>query len=171
MTYFVYGLARDVAHARTIIQALSAAGVIISDQVSVLSANRRTSGDVATPQHAQVARGAFAGGNVGGSIGWLAGLGSLAIPGLGLLVAAGPILGFLTGIAVGATIGNMRGAMIEEMGIPDEAVPRYEEAMDEGQIVISAKCEDSVLSTRALDAMRHTGAEAIGSTLGGAPFP
>lgn len=149
-------------------QALAEAG-IPSDRVSVLSADRKTNGNLAGDPHGHVAHGSLEGLNIGGAIGWLAGLGALAIPGIGLFVAAGPILGILTGVAVGASLGTLRGAMVEEMGIPDASLPHFEEAMKEGKIAISARIEDGEPSTRASVVLRHAGALEIGSTL--AEFP
>lgn len=161
MSHFVYCLANDPTQARTVVDAVSALG-ITSDQISVLAANQHTTGHLAKDLHAHTAHGSFSGGNIGGSIGWLAGLGSLAIPGIGLFVASGPILGFLTGIAVGRAVGNLNGAMIEEMGIPDTAIPRYREGLTQGRIVISMKAtQDDV--DQVMAEIRRTGAEEIGS--------
>ncbi len=161
MSHFVFCLARDPVQARTVVDALDAIG-ITSDRISVLAATQEDTGKLAQGLHAHSAHGSFTGGNIGGSIGWLAGLGSLAIPGIGLFIAAGPILGFLTGIAVGRAVGNLNGAMIEEMGIPDASLPRYKDGLNAGQVVISAKTTtddvESVLAT-----LRQTGAQEIGS--------
>lgn len=164
----LYCLATDITHARLVMQALSEAG-IPSDRVSVLSADHKANGSLAGNPHGHVAHGSLEGMNMGGAIGWLAGLGALAIPGIGLFVAAGPILGILTGVAVGASLGTLRGTMVEVMGIPDPSLPRFEEAMNAGQIVISARLEDDEPSDRALEAIRQAGALEIGSTL--AEFP
>src|SRR5205807_9989527 len=56
--------------------------------------------------------GVVTGGVIGGTLGWLAGIGSLAIPGVGPLIAAGPIIGALTGIGAGRVIGGIGGALI-----------------------------------------------------------
>jgi hypothetical protein len=161
MPYVVYGLARDPAQARTVVDALTALG-LTSDQVSILAADERASGSLAQELQAQSAHGAFAGGNIGGSIGWLAGLTTLAIPGLGLFIAAGPILGFLTGIAVGRAVGNLNGAMIEEMGIPDAEVARYKEGLRAGRIVISAHLASDNAELVAME-MRRAGAAEVGT--------
>lgn len=168
MSRHIYCLATDIPHARTVMEALAEAG-ITSDRVSVLAADRRTNSSLAGDPHGHVAHGTLEGINIGGAIGWLAGLGALAIPGIGLFVAAGPILGILTGVAVGASLGTLRGTMLEEMGIPDPSLPHFEGAMNEGLIVISARFEDDQSSARASAAISRVGALDIGSTLAGLP--
>lgn len=163
MNYFIFGIATDHAHVVKTMEALAGIG-IASDHVSVLAADQRASGDLAAEVNAKAAHGSFSGGNIGGGIGWLAGLGALAIPGIGLFVAAGPILGFLTGIAVGRSLGNLHGAMIEEMGIPDASLAQYDEALKKGRIILSARCDDASLRERISDTMTQAGLEAVGST-------
>jgi len=163
MTYFIFAIANDRAQVVKTMRALAGIG-IASDHVSVLAADHHASGDLAAEIHAKAAHGAFSAGNIGGGLGWLAGLGTLAIPGIGLFVAAGPILGFLTGIAVGRSLGSLSGAMIEEMGIPDSSVPQYDAALKEGKIILSARCEDAALRERIIEVMQQAGLDAVGST-------
>jgi len=163
MNYFIYAIATDHAHVVRTMAALAEIG-IASDHVSVLAADQRASGDLAAEINANAAHGSFSGGNIGGGIGWLAGLGALAIPGIGLFVAAGPILGFLTGIAVGRSLGNFHGAMIEEMGIPDASLAQYDAALKEGKIILSARSDDAALRQRIIETMGQVGLDAIGST-------
>lgn len=163
MNHFIFAIAANRAHVVRTMEALAGMG-IASDHVSVLAATHHASGDLAAEIHANAAHGAFAGGNIGGGLGWLAGLGALAIPGIGLFVAAGPILGFLTGIAVGRSVGNLRGAMIEEMGIPDAVITRYDDALKAGKILLSVRCDDAALCERVIDVMRRLGLDAVGST-------
>ena len=72
------------------------------------------------------------GGVVGGALGWLAGIGSLAIPGVGPFIAAGPILAALSGAAVGAAVGGIAGGLIG-LGIPELEAKRYEGKIKEGK--------------------------------------
>src|SRR5256885_16152028 len=72
--------------------------------------------------------GATAGGVTGGVLGLLAGIGTLAIPGVGPLIAAGPIMAALSGAAVGATAGGIAGGLIG-LGIPEIEAKRYEEKL------------------------------------------
>lgn len=88
------------------------------------------------------AAGATAGGIIGGTIGLLAGLGSLAIPGLGAFVAAGPIMGALAGSGVGGGVGLLAGALIG-MGIPEYEAKRYESSLREGGILLAVEVEEN----------------------------
>ena len=82
--------------------------------------------------------GASTGGAIGGTIGLLAGIGALAIPGLGPFIAAGPIIAALSGGAIGAGVGGLTGALIG-MGIPEYEAKRYEGKVKEGGILIGGK--------------------------------
>ena len=64
-----------------------------------------------------VTTGAGTGAVVGGALGWLAGIGALAIPAVGPFIAAGPIMGALAGVGVGGAVGGIAGALIG-LGIP-----------------------------------------------------
>jgi hypothetical protein len=79
---------------------------------------------------------------IGGTLGLLAGIGALAIPGIGPLIAAGPIVGALAGIGAGATAGGIIGALIG-MGIPEYEAKRYEGHVRDGGILVSVHCDDS----------------------------
>jgi hypothetical protein len=161
MTHHLYCIAGDLPRAHAVMTALTTAGVP-EDRISVLSADRQTNGRLARDLHAHVARSSLESANIGGAIGWLAGLGTLAIPGIGLFVAAGPVLGMLAGVAVGASLGTLRGTMVEAMGIPDERLPVFEEAMNAGRIVIAARIDDVDSCTRAVQAIREAGAQEVG---------
>jgi len=79
---------------------------------------------------------------LGGALGWLAGVGALAIPGLGPLIAAGPILATLSGAAVGGTVGGLTGALIG-MGIPEYEAKQYESKLRHGNILMAVHVDDS----------------------------
>ena len=96
-------------------------------------------------------------------LGWLAGIGALAIPGVGPLIAAGPIVAALTGVGVGGTIGGIAGALIG-MGIPEYEAKRYEGRIKEGGILLSVHCDDSNWTKKAKDMLERTGATDIAST-------
>jgi hypothetical protein len=164
MSHYVYCLAADEARARAIVEGLYATG-IGHEYVSILSQHPPTTAALASDLNTLVPQGSFAGANVGGAIGWLAGLTALTIPGIGLFVAAGPIVGFIAGIALGASLGNKSGALIEEMGIPDETVALYEAGMTEGKIIITTQLANDAWNRQALDTMRDLGGENIGSTV------
>src|SRR5450755_3399870 len=109
------------------------------------------------------AAGVGVGGAVGGTIGWLAGIGALAIPGVGPLIAAGPIMAALAGLGVGGTVGGLVGALAG-MGIPEYEAKRYEGRIKEGGILLSVHCDTSGEITRAKELLKQTGAEDISST-------
>lgn len=85
------------------------------------------------------ATGAAAGGIIGGTIGLLAGLGTIAIPGLGALVAAGPILGALSGSAVGGSVGLITGSLVG-LGVPEIEAKVFEGQLKEGGVLVAAHC-------------------------------
>jgi hypothetical protein len=107
--------------------------------------------------------GVAAGGAVGGTLGLLAGIGALAIPGVGPFIAAGPIMGALAGVGVGGAVGGFVGALVG-MGIPEYEAKRYEGRIKEGGILLSAHCDTSEQIKRAKDTLKRTGAEDIAST-------
>ena len=109
------------------------------------------------------ATGATTGAIVGGGLGWLVGIGALAIPGLGPFVAAGPIMAALAGVGAGGAIGGIAGALIG-MGIPEYEAKRYEGRVKDGGILLSVHCDDSKWTKRAKEILQHTGADDISST-------
>lgn len=109
------------------------------------------------------AAGATAGAVVGGGLGWLAGIGALAIPGLGPLIAAGPIVAALAGAGAVGVAGGLVGALAG-MGIPEYEAKRYEGRVKSGGILLSVHCDDSNWTTRAKQIMERTGAEDVSST-------
>jgi hypothetical protein len=109
------------------------------------------------------ATGAGSGAILGGTLGWLAGLGMLAIPGLGPFVAAGPIMAALSGIGVGGTIGGLTGALIGS-GMPEYEAKRYEGRLRKGGILLSVHCGTPELEKRAKRILEKTGAQDVAST-------
>jgi len=109
-----------------------------------------------------VTTGATAGGAIGGTLGLLAGIGALAIPGLGPFIAAGPIMGALAGVGSGAVVGGLIGALVG-MGIPEYEAKRYEGLVKEGGILVSVHCDNSDWVKRAKDILERTGANDIAS--------
>lgn len=107
--------------------------------------------------------GATTGGVLGGIAGWLVGIGSLAIPGIGPFVAAGPIMAALGGAAIGAAAGGLAGGLIG-LGIPEYEAKQYEAKIRSGGILISVHCEDTQEVYQATEVMRECGATDISST-------
>src|SRR4051812_23280474 len=109
------------------------------------------------------ATGATSGAVLGGALGWLAGIGALAIPGLGPFIAAGPIMAALAGAGVGGTVGGIVGALVG-LGIPEYEAKRYEGRIKSGGILLSVHCDDSSWTKKAKTILEETGAEDVSST-------
>ena len=107
--------------------------------------------------------GVITGGAVGGTLGLLAGIGALAIPGVGPFIAAGPIMGALAGLGTGGVVGGIIGALIG-MGIPEYEAKRYEGRVKTGGILVSVHCDGSDWISKAKDVLKSTGAEDVSSS-------
>lgn len=107
--------------------------------------------------------GAGTGAIIGGALGWLVGIGALAIPGIGPFIAAGPIVAALAGAGAGGAIGGITGTLIG-MGIPEYEAVRYDGRIRKGGILLSIHCDDSDWVRRAKDLLESTGAEDISAT-------
>ena len=119
---------------------------------------------ITKPRRRKVLPRAQAGAVLGGGLGWLAGIGALAIPGVGPLIAAGPIMAALTGAAIGGTVLGITGALIG-MGIPEFEAKQYEGKVKGGNALISVHSENSDQTDRAKTIFEAAGAEDI-STAG-----
>src|ERR1700745_821476 len=117
----------------------------------------------ATKAPERAATGAGSGAVLGGALGLLAGVGALAIPGVGPLIAAGPIMAPLAGIGVGGAVGGFTGALVG-LGIPEYEAKRYEGVIRTGGILLSVHCDTSDEITAAKRIMEQTGAEDVSST-------
>lgn len=164
----VFCLSRDSKKANAIVDQLMKAG-FSSKEISILHPNQteRKFEAKKTEKHTKAPEGgvagATAGGILGGSLGLLAGIGALAIPGVGPFIAAGPIMGALSGSAVGGSVGLLLGALIGS-GIPEFEAKKYETALREGNTLISARVYSEEEATRASDIMRKNGGEQISSS-------
>lgn len=138
-----------------------------SNDISALFADHGTTRDFAHEKHTKApegtAAGAGTGGVIGGSLGWLAGIGALAIPGVGPFIAAGPILAALSGAAIGATLGGITGCLIG-LGIPELEAKRYEGKLQGGNILIAVHAEDSDEVARAREIFETAEASDICTT-------
>jgi len=147
----VLGLATTTLQAELIVSALRDAG-FQGDDISVLFPDQGGTRDFAHEQHTKAPEGAVAGvgagSAVGGTLGLLAGIGAIAIPGLGPFIAAGPIMAALSGAAAGAAVGGIGGALIG-MGIPEIEAKQYEGKVKGGNILISVHVENSDQRARA----------------------
>src|SRR6202790_4606645 len=135
----VFGIYHGRRGVEDAVDALRAAGFRNTD-ISVLFPENQGTKDFAHEKNTKApegtATGAGTGAVIGGTLGWLAGIGALAIPGVGPLIAAGPIVAALTGVGVGGAIGGLTGALIG-MGIPEYEAKRYEGRVKAGGILLS----------------------------------
>jgi hypothetical protein len=149
--------------AERIVTSLRGAGFSTND-ISVLLPDTSGTKDFAHEHHTKAPEGAIAGvgagGIFGGALGLLAGIGALAIPGLGPLIAAGPLLAAFSGAAAGATLGGVAGGLIG-MGIPEIEAKRYEGKLKRGNILISVHTDSSEQRDRATTIFKDVNAEDI----------
>src|SRR2546421_12025626 len=156
----VFALTQDEGQACRIVDHLRAAG-FSNDDISVLLPDKAGTRDFAVEKGTKAPEGAITGagtgGVVGGTLGWLAGIGALAIPGLGPFIAAGPIMAALAGAGVGGTVGGIVGALVG-MGIPEYEAKRYEGRIKSGGILLSVHCDNSEWTKKAKQILEQTGA-------------
>jgi len=162
----VFGIFRDRSQAEAGVDALINAG-FRSEDISVLLPENVGTKDFAAEKNTKApegtATGAGTGAVVGGTLGLLAGIGALAIPGLGPFIAAGPIMGALAGAGTGGVVGGIIGALVG-MGIPEYEAKRYEGRVREGGILLSVHCDNSDWVKRAKEVLKDTGAQDVAST-------
>src|SRR6187431_2461621 len=141
----VFCIAKSRAQAEQIVENLQSSG-FSSSEISVLLPDTEGKHDMghvkASKAPEGATTGAATGGVTGGVLGLLAGIGALAIPGVGPLIAAGPIMAALSGAAIGATTGGIVGGLIG-LGIPEIEAKRYDEKLRKGNYLISAHGETS----------------------------
>ena len=162
----VFCTVNSESQASSIVEALRQAG-FSNDDISALFPDKQGTRDFAHEQQTKAPEGAAAGAGtgavLGGVLGWLAGIGSLAIPGVGPLIAAGPIMGLLGGAAVGGATGGIAGALIG-YGMPELEAKRYEGKVQGGNILLSVHTEDRDEVKRAKEIFKQHGAEDIAYT-------
>ncbi|EEF63242.1 hypothetical protein [Pedosphaera parvula] len=154
------------AQASEIVNQLKDSGFSNND-ISALLPDKTGTKDFAHEHHTKAPEGATAGastgGIIGGALGWLAGIGVLAIPGLGPFIAAGPIMAALSGAAVGAAVLGIAGALVG-MGIPEYEAKRYEGKIKDGNILISVHLENGDWEERARHILQGCGAGDVAIT-------
>src|SRR3954447_8024638 len=158
-----FGIYRDRVAVETGVDMLRERGFRNTD-ISVLFPHNEGTKDFATEKNTKApegtATGAGTGAVIGGALGWLAGIGALAIPGVGPFIAAGPIMAALSGAAIGATAGGLVGALVG-MGIPEYEAKRYEGRVRAGGILISVHSDNSDQTKRAKEIFERDQAEDI----------
>lgn len=162
----VMGIVETRERAETILGALQQIGIAAQD-ISVLFPDKAGTHDFAHEHNTKAPEGAVAGagtgGVVGGAIGLLAGVGALAIPGLGPFIAAGPLMAALSGAAAGATVGGVVGALIG-LGIPEIEAKHYEGKVRGGNILIAVHVESREVRNRVEDLLKRGGASDVSAS-------
>ena len=171
----VFGIYPDRVSVEEAVEHLRNAGFRGTD-VSVLFSDNQGTKDFAHEKNTKAPEGTTtgvaAGGAIGGTLGLLAGIGALAIPGVGPLIAAGPIMGALAGLGVGGAVGGVVGALVG-MGIPEYEAKRYEGRIKEGGVLLSAHCDTAdqihsaktILERSGATDIASAGEEAVGAAL------
>lgn len=159
----VFGIYANRQAAEDAIGNLRSAGFRSTDVSLLLPENPGTK-DLAHEKHTKAPEGAatggFAGGIAGGVLGWLTGIGALMIPGLGPLIAAGPIVAALAGAGAVGALGGIVGALAG-LGIPEYEARRYEGRIREGGVLLSVHCDNREWVKRAKQMLGETGAQDI----------
>jgi len=162
----VFGIYPTYEAVERAVDALKSAGFRSTD-ISVLFPENVGTKDFAATKGTKAPEGATTGAAsgavVGGTLGWLAGIGALAIPGLGPFIAAGPIMAALAGVGVGGAVGGVTGALVG-LGIPEYEAKRYEGRLKKGGILLSVHSDNSDWTKRGKEILERTGAEDIAST-------
>jgi len=162
----VLGICRSVSQLEHTVDELKRAGYR-NDDISVLFPDKESSRDFAHEKHTKAPEGAAAGAGtglvLGGTLGWLAGIGALAIPGLGPFIAAGPIVAALAGAGAGGAVGGITGALVG-MGIPEFEAKRYEGMIKGGGILLSVHADNSDWTKKAKDILEQCQVGDIAST-------
>ena len=162
----VIGIVETQIQAERIVDQLQQRGVSSGD-ISVLFPDKRGSKDFAHEHNTKAPEGAVAGvgagGVIGGTLGLLAGIGALAIPGVGPLIAAGPLMATLSGVATGAAVGGVAGGLIG-LGIPEYEAKAYEGKIRGGNILVAVHTDDSESEKRSKQVLETNGAHDIAVT-------
>jgi hypothetical protein len=162
----VIGMVDSEIQAENVVQHLEKAG-IPTRNISALFPDKSGTRDFALEHNTKAPEGAVvgvtSGGVVGGALGLLAGIGALAIPGVGPLIAAGPLLAALSGAAAGAAVGGIAGALIG-LGIPEIEAKAYEGKLRGGQVLLAIHIESSDEEAHAREVLRREGGHDISST-------
>jgi len=163
MKHAVMCIVANRTQAESIVSNLRSSG-FSNDDVSALFPDTAGTKDFAHEQNTKAPEGAVAGasvgGLIGGTLGVLAGIGLLAIPGLGPFVAAGPLMAGMSGIAAGAAVGGLTGALVG-MGIPEIEAKRYEGKVKDGNILLSVHADTSDETKKAQQIFKSGGATDI----------
>jgi len=163
----IIGMVETREEAEEAVERLQRIADIGVQDISVLLPDQQGTRDFAHEHNTKAPEGAIAGagagGALGGVLGVLAGVGALAIPGVGPLIAAGPVLGALSGVAAGAAVGGLAGALIG-MGVPEIEAKAYEGKLRGGNILIAVHTENRDAQKAAREVLENAGAHDVSTT-------
>ena len=160
-----YGLYKDRESFERAVDALRAANFRNSDVSAILPDRDHTTKDLAHEINTKAPEGiaAGAGAAVGGVLGWLVGIGAIAIPGIGPLVAAGPVVAALAGAGAAGATGGLVGGLVGA-GIPEVEAKRYAGRIRDGAYLLSVHCDDRAWAKKAEDILERTGGKDVVKT-------
>jgi hypothetical protein len=162
-----FGMFANIANAEAAIDGLTMEG-FSNDALSVLLSDKDEARVLAAENITRASEGATTGagvgGVVGGALGLLAGIGVLALPSVGPLIAAGPIMASLAGLGVGGAVGGFVGALVG-MGIPEFEAKLYDGRLKDGGVLVAVHCETSERISKARAVLKAVGAEDIATCL------
>lgn len=162
----VFGIYPTRLAVETGVDRLKMEGFLNTD-ISVLMPDKEGSQKFAHDNSTKAPEGATAGAGtglvIGGTLGWLVGIGALAIPGVGPLIAAGPIVALLAGAGTGAALGGIAGGLVG-MGIPEYEAKRYAGYVNDGGILLSVHTGTSEMVDKAKKILEQTGAKDISTS-------
>jgi hypothetical protein len=162
----VFGLFKDEVTLGRAVDALLQVGFRQED-ISALLPDKESTKTFAHEKHTKAPEGAAVGATAGvvggGTLGLLLGLGTIAIPGLGAFLAAGPIMAALAGAGVGGAVGTLTGALVG-MGIPEYEAKRYESYINDGGSILSVHADDADWARKARSVLDGFGGYDISST-------
>jgi uncharacterized membrane protein len=155
----IVGLFADQLDAERGIQALKAAG-FSEQQIGVAVRDKQQQQELTegtgTQATESAAAGAVGGGVLGGVVGLLAGVGALAIPGIGPILAGGALASTLAGAGIGAAAGGLIGALAG-MGVPEEAARHFERGFQQGAVLVTVQAGGAAVQAR--QALLESGAD------------
>lgn len=162
----VFGIFDSRAALESCVESLKADTFSASD-ISVLmpqeGGSEKFAHDNSTKAPEGATTGAGAGFLAGGALGWLVGIGAIAIPGVGPFIAAGPIVSLLAGAGAGAALGGITGGLVG-MGIPEYEAKRYETFIKDGGILLSVHAANDNEIKRAKKILESSGAHSISAS-------
>jgi hypothetical protein len=159
-----FGIYPDYQSFDSGVSALREAGFRASDISAVLperdATNRDLGHEINTKAPEGIAVGAGTGAVTGGVLGWLVGVGALAVPGVGPLLAAGPIVAALAGAGAAGAAGGLVGGLVGS-GMPEIEAKRYAGRLREGSYLVSVHADDGDWARRAKEVLDATGARDV----------